>query len=190
MEDEAPGWDAIDAALSALYPSVMPVHVAPGLGVAFGSGVQGISAYAASKHWHYVTYGLSELWVKETEDPETSGFGYEFTMRVPRSERDAQPPEWPFTLLEKLAQTVRQGSDYWTGHRVEVGGPIDGKRSRLIAIALVLDPELGSINTPNGNVTFLQLVGVTADELAEMRASSTDAVISRLAQRPAPHHPR
>jgi Suppressor of fused protein (SUFU) len=181
VDEESPGWDAIDAALAALYPNVTPIHVAPGPDVAFGSGVQGISAYPAARHWHYVTYGLSELWEKESEDLATSGFGYEFTIRVPSAEADAQPPQWPFVLLEKLAQTVRSGSGYWIGHRADVGGPIDGGASRLNGLAFVRDPELGEIDTPNGSLMFIQIVGVTHDELSEMRASSTERVTSRLA---------
>lgn len=181
VDDESPGWDAIDAALNALYPAVTPIHVAPGMGTAFGSGVQGISAYPAKDHWHYVTYGLSDLWAKESDDPETSGFGYEFTMRLPRSGTEEAPPTWPFALLEKLAQAVRRGAEFEIGHRAEVGGPIDGAGSRCTAIAFVADPELGSIATPNGRLTFLQIVGVTSDDMAEMRTSTTETVMSRLA---------
>src|SRR6476659_3851172 len=165
MTDESPGWDAITAAVEALYPGSTPVHVAPGSGVHFGSGVQGISAYPTSAgHWHYVTYGLSELWAKESADLEQSGFGYEFTIRVPRSNHEERPPEWPFNLAEQLARSVRGGADYWIGHRLDLGGQIDGRASRLTAIAFVLDPQLGSIDTLNGKVTFLQLFGITHDE--------------------------
>src|SRR4051812_23133231 len=98
-ETEAPGWDAIEQALARLYPGQEPMHWATKLGVALGDALQGISAYEAADHWHYVTYGLSELFVKESETPETSGFGYEFTLRIARTS-DA-PPAWPAGLLER-----------------------------------------------------------------------------------------
>jgi suppressor of fused-like protein len=47
-----------------------------------------------------VTYGLSELYVKETDDPEISGFGYKMTLRIPRDELEDRPPDWAFVLLE------------------------------------------------------------------------------------------
>jgi len=33
-------------------------------------------------HWHIVGYGMSELYAKETDDPEESGWGFELTFRV------------------------------------------------------------------------------------------------------------
>jgi suppressor of fused-like protein len=180
-EFDAPGWDAIDKAVRALYPGVEPIHRAPIPGPAFGGGVQGISAYPAAGHWHFVTYGLSELYAKGSENPEVSGFGYELTFRARRAGNEG-PPGWAFNLLEQVARAARAGNDFWIGHRLDPGGPINGDPSHSrIALAFILDPELGTIDTPNGRLAFLQLVGITADELVEMKAKSTDAVISRLA---------
>ena len=122
--------------------------------------MQGISAYPAVGHWHYVTYGLSELWAKESDDPEKSGFGFEFTMRVSRSESDRDPPGWPFTLLEKLAQAVRRGSEFAVGHQADVGEPIDGKTIGRTSLMFVADPELATIETANGRLGFLEVVGI------------------------------
>ena len=47
--------------------------------------LDGISVYTAKEpieHWHFVTYGFSELYEKETGDPENSGFGFELTFRL------------------------------------------------------------------------------------------------------------
>jgi suppressor of fused len=79
-------------ALAKLYPGIEPFHVAPGPGPYPGGGVQGISAYPAEGHWHLVTYGLSELYVKESANLEESGFGYELTFRIPRHEEQDRPP--------------------------------------------------------------------------------------------------
>ena len=35
-------------------------------------------------HWHYVTYGFTELYEKKSEDPEVSGYGFELTFRLKR----------------------------------------------------------------------------------------------------------
>jgi Suppressor of fused protein (SUFU) len=178
-DDSTVGWDAITAAATVLYGDVEPIHRAPVPGPAFGGGVQGISAYQAHDHWHLVTYGLCELYDKVSADPSTSGWGYELTLRIPL---DDEPPAWAFNLMEQVArQTQLSGVVFGAGHRLDAGGPIDGERSPLTALAFTPDPQLGSIETPNGHVTFLQLVGITGEQLQEMKDTSTNAVLSRLA---------
>lgn len=49
------------------------------------------------------------------------------------------------------------------------------------ALAFGLDPELRTIDTPHGSVAFLQLVGITADEVTAMKATTTGDVLSRIA---------
>ncbi|MDI9654077.1 suppressor of fused domain protein, partial [Burkholderia cenocepacia] len=56
--------------------------------------LDGISVWrraAPVPHWHFVTYGLSELYAKESDDPAVSGFGFELTMRV-ADHRRLDPP--------------------------------------------------------------------------------------------------
>lgn len=183
MSSEAPGWAAIDAALRGLYGEQEPRHVAYMPGLALGSGLQGCSAYRGNGYWHYVSYGLTELWQKEEGgDPDVSGWGYELTMRVRQGGED-DAPGWPFDLLEKLARhTQTQDQPFWVGDRPDLAGPITGSTdSRLVAVAVVVDPELGAVASPNGSFEFRQVVGITADELEEMRATSTDQVLQRLA---------
>lgn len=159
------------------------MHRAPTPGPAFGGGVQGISAYRASDHWHYLTYGLSELYSKDSKDPDVSGFGYELTMRV--MDAGAEPPAWPFNLLEAIARVQRGGHDFRLGDRLDPGGPIDGASSALTTVAFTLDPELRRTDTVHGHVAFYQVVGVTEAEAAEMRSypgsEGTPIVLGRLA---------
>jgi hypothetical protein len=179
----APGWDAITNVFASLYPAVEPKHVGYQPGLAFGSGLQGCSAYRAVDHWHYVTYGLTELWEKEADsEPSVSGWGYEFTMRVPLHDDDT-PPRWPFALLEQLAKTSNQhGAYYGAGHRVDMRQPVTGQPdTALTALAITHDPQLPDpISSPNGSFTLLQIVGITAQELAHMKATSTSAVLNEL----------
>ena len=44
--------------------------------------LDGISVYDAGDFWHFVSYGLSELYTKECEDPEYSGYGIELTFKL------------------------------------------------------------------------------------------------------------
>jgi hypothetical protein len=182
-DDQAPGWDAIDQAMKAVHGDVQPVHKGLVPGVAFGSPLQGVSAYAAVGHWHVVTYGLTELFAKESDVAEISGFGYELTMRVPRVGQDP-PPEWGFELLANVAAAARAGNDFAVGDRLRIGGPITGESDCVMeAVAFVSDPSLPVwTSSDNGSFEFYQLVGITPNELAEMQKSSTAAVVGRLAE--------
>lgn len=178
-EPTSPGWNAITGVLERLYPGVVPRHLAPMPGPAFGGGVQGISAYPNGDHWHLVTYGLTELYAKESEDPDRSGWGFELTIRV--APLTDEPPQWAFNLLERIAQeTRRAGTVFAVGHRLDSRSPIDGDRSPFTALAFTLDPALGTLQTVNGRFDFIQVIGITANELVEMKASSTESVLARI----------
>lgn len=182
-EPESPGWNAITAALEAVYGAQPPRHVGYIPGLHFGSGLQGCSAYWSKTHWHFVTYGLTELWEKdEGSDPDVSGWGYELTIRV--AGQPAEPPAWPFGLLEKIARhTHEQLHPFAIGDRLDPGGPISGSQdTRLTAVAFTVDPGLEPVTSRNGRLEFRQLVGITAEELAEMRRSSTHDVLRRLGE--------
>ncbi len=187
-DQAAPGWDAIDAALNGLYPGVEPRHVGYMPPAAFSNNLQGCSAYQAAGHWHYVTYGLSELYTPGAEDdPEWSGWGFELTLRVARG-GEAEAPGWPFTMLNQLANFINAQSVLVTdGHRMDLRQPVtgyphtDGSDTALTVFAFTVDPQLGTIDTPNGRVVFYQAVGVTAEEKARMQESSTRHVLDQLA---------
>jgi suppressor of fused-like protein len=177
----APGWDAISNAMAALYPDQEPRHMAYTPGLAFGGGLEGCSAYRAADHWHYVTYGLTELWAKEAgSDPARSGWGYELTMRVVGDA--GEPPAWPYQLLEQTARyTHSTGRPFKEGDRLDPGGPITGvDGSSLVGVAFLRDPQLPDRDSDNGRLAFLQMVGITRAELDEMKATTTAAVIARL----------
>jgi hypothetical protein len=177
-DDEAPGWDAITEHVEKFYPGQEPVHRAMA-GTVFGSPLDGLSAYRGASWWYFVTYGLSELFTKESDDKEWSGWGYELTMRVPLAE---EPPEWPFGVLVSLAKLTRNdGTVFGSGHRLQTGHALAGLPTRLTAVAFTLDPELGAIETPHGRVEFLLVVGITTEELERMKATSTAAILDELA---------
>ena len=176
--------------MARLYGQAEPRHVGYVPPAAFSTNLQGCSAYAAADHWHYVTYGLSELYVPdEAADPEFSGWGFEFTLRVPRHPDDVDPPGWPFTMINELAKHVNGNSVLIeTGDRVDMQAAVtghphlpDAPPTALTVYAFTIDPELGRIDTPNGQVSFLQAVGVTAEEKERMLASSTAEVLADLA---------
>ena len=84
-DTQAPGWDAIDKETKRVYPNQNnPKHYATLIKWKFGGPdpLDGISVYDAGDYWHFVTYGLSELYEKESEDKEWSGYGMEFTFKL------------------------------------------------------------------------------------------------------------
>jgi hypothetical protein len=184
----SPGWQAIDDAMAHLYGDQQPRHVGYYPPMALSDNLQGCSAYDAGSHWHFVSYGMSELYVPGPEaDPSISGWGYEFTFRLTKN-GESEPPDWPFTLINALANDAnRRGVLYTAGDRIDIGKAITGypnvedvPPTRLTVLALTQDTELPERQTPNGRLGFLQLVGVTADQKAHMLARTTAEVLAEL----------
>lgn len=184
----AAGWDAIDAACQGVYGAQVPRHVAYTPGRAFGSVLQGCSAYRARDHWHYVTYGLSNIFDEdEGENDGVSGWGYELTWRIRELPGGEQPPGWPFTILQRLAKWAAEAPLLLEEHtRLHIGNPVtgfphtDGPDTPLTGIVLTIDPQLGQIATANGRVTFLQFVAVDAGDLALAEENGAATVLERL----------
>ncbi|MFF5178240.1 suppressor of fused domain protein [Micromonospora sp. NPDC000316] len=181
VADEAPGWAAIEAAVATRVSDQNPLHW--GTNNLPGQGLYGLSAYQSAGHWLLVTFGMTELFSKDSDDPDVSGWGYELTMRVPV---DAdQPPAWSLRLLERLVDYVfTSGKPFAEGHRMDPGGPVTGQaNTRLRALAFAADPELPPINSPHGSARFVTVVGITANELDRMKVTTTAEVLNELAER-------
>ena len=129
-EDAAPGWDAIDEALRPVYGTQEPTHWGTVIPWALGGPdpIRGISAYRSGRgrpHLHYVTYGFSELYEKESDDPDVSGFGFELTFRLARAQ-SAPPPNFVLGLLQNLGRYVFEtGRRFGVGHSMPLNSPIE-----------------------------------------------------------------
>jgi hypothetical protein len=188
-ETETPGWDAIDAALRSIYGQQEPLHFGTLVRFALGGPdpLDGISAYVNLQplpHWHLISYGLSELYTKSSEDAEMSGFGYEFSMRVARDANEERPPVWAMNLMQNLARLPAvHGSYFDEWHTIDCNGPIClGADTKLTAVAFTLDPQLGKIQTPHGRLKFLQIVGLTGDELSAKNAWNSQKLLELMAE--------
>lgn len=167
----APGWDAIAHALAALYQGRKPRQYDNPNPWRLGGDdpLDAISAWQRAEpvpHWHYVTSGFSELYAKQLNNPAVSGFGFELTFRLAAELHVTEPPIWPMHLLQNLARYVfKSGNAFHDGHRLSANGPISlGTPTKLCALGFAFDPELPAIDTPNGHLAFLQVIGLTADE--------------------------
>lgn len=122
-------------------------------------------------HWHYISFGCSDLHgdgrVHEQTGPENpSGFGFELTMRLKREEGEKNPPTWPAAIMQGLAKYVFQSeSMLCVGDHVSWHCPLDNSESRVQHMLMGEDPQLGTVSTPNGSVQFVQIVGITTEEL-------------------------
>ena len=135
---------------------------------------------SAPDHWHLVTYGLTELHAKDSPDRHLSGWGFELTFRVVSDD----PPLWAVDLLASLASYVWSSRHpFADGHLIDLRGPMkmDGG-SALTAAAVIEDRGVGALAGPFGSVTFLQVVGLTTDELELCRAWNTEGVIELLSR--------
>jgi hypothetical protein len=195
-DDPAAGWDAITAVFAAAYPDQEPMHFCPVLPRRLGGPdpLDGISVYRASTpvpHWHYVTYGYSDLYGDDDRCriwPGESGLGMEMTLRLADPHAllvGATAPIWVVNLLQNLARHVfTSGTAIRAHHHLDAGGPIAlDEPTQLTALAFLDDPISPPIRTPHGQVSFVQAVGITTAELSDIVAWNTDGVLSVIGQR-------
>ncbi len=184
QEYESQGWDAIDQALESLYGEQQAKHYGTAIPYMLGGEdpLDGISVYESNSpapHWHFVTYGFSELYEKESDDEHTSGYGFELTFRLKRQENEEEPPSWAINLLQNMGRYVfGSGNVFHSGDYLDANGPIClASDTSLTALAFKYDAELASMDTPNGKVEFLQMVGITSDELEAMQTWNTAGLL-------------
>ena len=182
------GFDAIAEVMHRIYPNQEGLFYGTIIPYALGGdapldGVEIWKSAHAIPHWHYVTYGFTELYEKESKDPEVSGYGFELTFRLKRGEEE-RPPVWPVSLLQNLARYVfSSGNVFGPGHHMNANGPIALETdTQLTALGFRADPELGELDTPNGRFMFLQVVGLTEDEMYAMMCWNGEKFLAELEQ--------
>ena len=77
------GWDAIEQEFLRVYPGQDKLkHYGTIIKWILGGNdpLDGISVYDGGDYWHFVSFGLTEIYDKETDDPAVSGYGYELTV--------------------------------------------------------------------------------------------------------------
>ncbi|MEM9860879.1 MAG: suppressor of fused domain protein [Myxococcota bacterium] len=149
--------------------------------------LEGVSAFEATGHWHYISYGLTELFDTDARffqpQPGKSGWGFELTFRLARG-TETSPPSWPVGMMQRLARYVFRSSNVFRpGDHMDLNGPMGGIRTHTLTGALFTqDPEVPRADTRFGEVSFLQIVGVSADELEAVKDWRCDGFIELLAR--------
>lgn len=190
----APGWDAIDRFVGHHFGGQTPHQFSSRTPYELDTlnPLPAVTVWAtrAPVGWMYVTYGLSELFEKTSDDPAVSGFGFELSLRIPASgPEQVSPPSWPLRLLQALGHhALSEGGGFDSGHMLDLGAPLvpddsDGPREcALTGLICLPDPLLGKINTVHGSLLFLRLFGVTADELESLAELELGHLIACIAE--------
>lgn len=187
-EEDAVGWLSIDKKLEGIYGKQEPRHYAPTIHYMLGGEdpIDGLSIYDSSKqqfHRHLVSYGMSELYYDEEKaGGEFSKWGFEFTFRLKPFADDAGDPLWASHVMNNLARYVYKSQRWFEPyHFIPANGPIRlDTATDITGLAFAPDPELGVIETPHGEVTFLQMVGLTTKEVERLLAHPKTGEVQRI----------
>ena len=184
QEDWAPGWEAIDDVFDNLYPNQKPAHY----GTTFqkrailggGEYLDGYSIYQSPNGYkHLLTYGMTTLYTDEDAfGGEWSRWGYEMTIKL--KEDTNEDCMWAIDMLSNLARyTYTQKRFFEPMQFVEGNGSSlhIGVESAITALLVVSDTEAAGIDTVHGKVNFIQLVGITQQELEVLKEDYTKAEV-------------
>lgn len=173
-EEKKLGWDYITKEFERIYPEQKnPRHYGTLVSFTFGGKdpLDGISIYDGGDYFHFVTYGLSEIYEKESSDKENSGYGMEFTFKLKKGCYDDEEYELKAFcgVLQSIARyTFLDGEIFLPFEYLYTGQKegIDTKmKSSLTGFITVPDSIINTIDTVNGKVQFVSFVGVTDKEL-------------------------
>lgn len=178
MKENTSGWDAIEKRCHEIYPDQLkPKHYETIISWALGGNdpLEGISIYDGGDYWHFVTYGLSELYEKVSKNKELSGYGMEFTLKLKKDnyEDETEELENICVLLQTLARATFKQGEIFLPYEYMYTGKTDGidcsKKSLINSLITIPDKQFGQIDTPNGKVEFIEFIGITNDELEQIQ---------------------
>ena len=173
-EIEAPGWNAINDLCNQVYPGQdNPKHYGTLISWEFGGNdpLQGISIYDGGDYWHFITLGLSELYEKESEIEEVSGYGMEFTFKLKKDNYENEESELRCIcgILQTLAKMTFTEGEVFNPYEYVYTGQTEGidcqQESNITGFITVPDDKFHEIETPNGRLQFVEFVGATDKEL-------------------------
>lgn len=177
-EISAHGWDAITEEAERIYPGQKdPKHYGALIKWRLGGPdpLDGISIYDGGDYWHFVTYGLSELYEKESEDKEWSGYGMEFTFKLKKDKYENEEMEIKCIcgLLQQIAKITFQNGEIFNPYEYLYTGQtagVDSKQiSNITGFITIPDTKFQTLNTENGRVDFVEFIGATDAELKALK---------------------
>lgn len=181
-DENTVGWDAIEKEFLRVYPGqTKPKHYGTIIKYVMGGNdpLDGISVYDGGSYWHFVSFGLTEIYDKECENKEISGYGYELTFKLKKEKYEDEEAELKNIcgILQMVARLVFRNGEVFNPDEFIYTGQTTGidafQKSNLTGFILIKDPTVESIDTPNGKVDFLELVGMTDAELKTLSSIAT-----------------
>jgi len=179
----AQGWDAITKECERIYPNqTNPKHYGTLINWNLGGNdpLEGISIYDGGDYWHFVTYGLSELYEKESNNQDISGYGMEFTLKLKKDNYEDEEAEIKCIcgILQAIARITFTKGELFKAYEYLYTGQTTGidtkMQSNITGFITIPDNNFNSINTPNGTVDFVEFIGVTNDELLAIMNKKLD----------------
>ena len=168
------GWDYITEECERIYPNQKnPKHYGTLVSWNLGGNdpLEGISIYDGGDYWHFVTYGLSEIFEKESGNKDISGYGMEFTLKLKKDNYGDLESEIKCIcgILQGIVrETFINGEIFRSFEYLYTGQKkgIDYKmKSNITGFITIPDTSFQTISTPNGKVDFVEFIGVTDSEL-------------------------
>lgn len=152
MTDGSAPHSGVDEALAEIYegeqPRVFPTDAA-------GVDVVGFWREDPNPHWHLITRGLS---------------GPQLTVRIASTDQ-TDPPSWVIGALTQLSRYADNVGVPSPGQVLNLGPLFAGFSAHLRALWFVKDPELTLDATD-----FVQVVGITPDELEAISNGESEAI--------------
>lgn len=179
----AQGWDAITKECERIYPNqTNPKNYGTLINWKLGGNdpLEGISIYDGGDYWHFVTYGLSELYEKESNNQDISGYGMEFTLKLKKDNYEDEEAEIKCIcgILQAIARITFTKGELFKAYEYLYTGQTTGidtkMESNITGFITIPDNNFNSINTPNGTVDFVEFIGVTNEELLAIMNKKLD----------------
>lgn len=172
------GWKAITKLCDEVYPGQNnPKHYGTAISWEFGGNdpLDGISIYDGGDYWHFVTYGLSELYEKESDTKDVSGYGMEFTFKLKKDNYENEENEIKCIcgILQSAARITFTSGEVFNAYEYLYTGQKEGidcnRKSNITGFITVPDDEFHEIDTPNGKLNFVEFIGATDNELQALK---------------------
>ena len=181
-ENNMLGWDAITEECERKYKGQNPQHFGTLIKWNFGGNdpLDGISVYDGGDYFHFVTYGLSELYEKESENKDISGYGMKFTFKLKKDDYENEEDEIKCicNILQSIARLTFTKGEIFKPYEFLYTGQtqgIDAKmKSNITGFITIPDTDFNPIDTPNGKLIFVEFIGVTNDELLSVKDKNID----------------
>lgn len=118
---------------------------------------------------------MSELYEKESEIKNVSGYGMEFTLKLKKNayEKEENEIRCICGILNTIARLTFTKGDIFNAYEYLYTGQTEGvdcdRKSDITGFITVPDDKFHEIDTPNGKVCFVEFVGATDSELKAIR---------------------